>query len=279
MPENLMLDSGFSFFEIRVPECFFREYLLFFGNTVITDSPCITPISNLMGKEDKLILIIATLSVLLVFMDRQAKKQQEFIKANVRKISSKEFIGTLESKDREKENISDTLENRLHRQKEIQEVIQKIQNLLKEEKGKFIQRSGVLPALPLDEKQNTVLKLYYPRYRENKETEIQEVIRTIKGKVTPYTALKILQKGPLKNEKGYVNAFFENITIKDMIYEEDTKSIHIFFENSFYTENSPVMTDRLQQVCRTVRQFPDIEIVVIWLDTHPRFVMDKCNIL
>ncbi|MCS7204773.1 MAG: GerMN domain-containing protein [Leptospiraceae bacterium] len=236
-----------------------------------------------MNQEDKTILILLTTAVLLIFLDIQAKKQQEFIKNNVKKVSVKELVES--SKEAlnqvQKEEYINKVKTMIEQNiptEEILKTISKIKSLMSSNQlEQLYQKNKELLTLPIDQKENTNLKLYYLRFRDDKTTEIQEITRKIKGKITPAVALQILQKGPQEGEPNLVNAFYTNISIKNISYDEETKTFHLFFSLSFLSANSNVQRDRILQICHTIKQFPNIKNLIIWIDENPYFFLDDCS--
>ncbi len=257
-----------------------------------------------MNLEDKTLLVLFFSLIVIIFLDFQAKKQYHQIQKNIKKISVDELLEENKSnfekltrtieKNKEKRILEEEIEKVKDLQKKIERTndnfkenyseiqsknlkkieeeieikkknIQKLKEKLnKELENPYLRNISIL-TLPDDEKENTEFFLFFPGYKA-KKTEMFKVKRRIKGKVTPFVALNILQKGPTSSETGLVNAYYSAIKLEQISYEEDKKRIHLFFDNNYLSNNINIQKDRDDQVCLTLKQFSNIEEIYIWVE-------------
>jgi len=222
-----------------------------------------------MNFEDKVIITVISGIILTIFLDLQAKKQYHQVKNNIKKVS-----------------IEELLENKtIHKAKE------QVEEIYDESKEKVIESAKKIPQkiensylknleslnLPYNDAEITEINLYFPKFLKNKRTEMYQVSRKIKGKVNPITALNILQKGPQEKEAGLVNAYYEGLSFYKISYDEERQILHLFFNQNFYSHNDVIMKDRIDQICLTLKQFPEIKSIYYWIDNQLYLKQEKCE--
>ncbi len=256
-----------------------------------------------MTGEDKVILTLGFSLILAIFLDFQAKKQYHLLNKDIKKISVEELVSDNVNKfkkkvEEKKEKVEEEVQSMIEKKqdvikdylketkKELETSIKDTKNLKKiEELKKSLNEELKNPylkninqiALPSDDSNITELFLYFPKFKDNKKTEMYQVKRKIKGVVTPITALNILQKGPQSNETGLVNAFYEKIKIKDVDYIEERGIINLYFDENFLSKSSLIMNDRVHQICLTLKQFQNIKTIQIWVHQDLYVKLKECN--
>jgi len=238
--------------------------------------------------EDKTIITVFCCLVLGIFLDHQAKRQHQIIEKNIKKISLEELIEDNKKKLNRKleeipyEKVQDLYEDLKNKKiKKNVETLDQLKGQLELEnldKGKNLYLKNIHNLiLPFDESETTELFLYFPKLTKNKTTEMYQVKRKVKGKITPLVALSILQKGPLSNEQGLVNAYFEGINLIKISYNDDKQRLNLYFDDGFYSKNPIIMQDRVHQICLTLSQFENIKEVFIWINDQPYKKLNRCD--
>jgi len=97
-----------------------------------------------------------------------------------------------------------------------------------------------------------------------KETRMTEVKRQIKGKVDPVDLLELLQAGPTVREKGLVNAFDESVSIQRFRIVDGVAEVDVSAD--VHKMSRPVRQDRLDQICITLFQFHEINSIRLSVD-------------
>lgn len=255
-----------------------------------------------MTGEDKIILTLLFSLILTIFLDFQAKKQYNLVNKEVKKISIDELVGddfnklkrkveenkelieeetaSIQDKyDNIKQHIKDTkkeYEKTIQEQSKIKKIEELKKSLNDELKNPYLRNINQL-TLPYDDSNITQIFLYFPKFKDNKKTEMYQVKRKVKGAITPLTALTILQKGPLSEEAGLVNAFYDKIRIKNIDFIEDDGIINLYFDENFISKSSIIMNDRIHQICLTLKQFQNIKFIQIWINEDLYIKQKECN--
>lgn len=203
-----------------------------------------------MINEDKTILILLSILVLTIFLDLQAKKQQKKIRNDIKKISAEEIF---------------------HKQTMVEETKEKLENKINSFKEE-LEKNDI--NLSLNSNSNKIY-LYYPKL-VGKETVMYQFEKEVQGKIKPLDALKLLQKGPGK-EEGFVNAFYEGIQILNIRFDSINKQIHLYFGEDFITKNKTVMKDRIDQICLVLKQFKQIKEIYFWVEEDLYTKVSDCK--
>jgi spore germination protein GerM len=95
---------------------------------------------------------------------------------------------------------------------------------------------------------------------------MMKVQRIVPERIDARKALMILQKGPSAKEKGLVNAFDTSIEVKDL--RMNGEIVEVTLSESVHRMSAPVRKDRLDQLCLTLLQFPEIRGVRILVSGH-----------
>lgn len=122
-----------------------------------------------------------------------------------------------------------------------------------------------LPSIKKDGHLQTQLSLYYPGF-QGRKTVMMKVQRIVPERIDARKALMILQKGPSAKEKGLVNAFDTSIEVKDL--RMNGEIVEVTLSESVHRMSAPVRKDRLDQLCLTLLQFPEIRGVRILVSGH-----------
>jgi len=222
-----------------------------------------------MNFEDKVIITVISGIVLAVFLDLQAKKQYQHVKNNIKKVSIEELL-----EDKKIHKAKEQIEEVYEENKE--KVIESAKKIPQKIENSYLKNLESL-TLPYNDAEITEINLYFPRFLKNKKTEMYQVSRKIKGKVNPITALNTLQKGPLEKESGLVNAYYEGVSFYKISYDEEKQILHLFFDQSFYSHNDVIMKDRIDQICLTLKQFPEIRSIYYWIENQLYLKQEKCE--
>ncbi len=266
-----------------------------------------------METENRTILILFSVVVLLVFLDHQSDRQLRLAGLEkVERISAEDLTesisdearrldrlhrpaierevkrrvrnGLEDATDTVRDGAEDVSEEALDQAEELAgELDQEARRLVKRglnqalDKAKLklkevsLEESVVedVPVLPVIRKGNSLqtrMTLYFPGFKGRK-TVMMRVKRTVEGTVDPLRALEILQAGPTAREIGLVNAFDQGIKIKRLSIHGGLARVEL--SESVHRMSAPVRQDRLDQLCLTLFQFPEIKAIQIYVDGKP----------
>ncbi len=202
-----------------------------------------------MNFEDRTILIFLAIFIITIFLDKQAKKQQKsFIQNSIKKTKISELVPSREN-----------LPIDIH--KKAEKIEEKVQETFKEPK-----------------KNEFIYKLFYLRLAGKTENTLMYAVnRVFNTKPNPEILLENLRKGPSDNEPNLVNAFFKNIKIEKIQYNPQRKIVHLYFSDNFLSKNQRILKDRIDQICLTLKQLPEILEIYYWVNEEIYYKQSQCN--
>jgi len=178
------------------------------------------------------------LLILLIFMDMQARRHYRTIS------SSEENASDIKQKSKEKSERKKAAE--LFASDDEPDI----------DSGKSVKEI----ASPV----HGTIFVYYIRFRGGK-SELVRVKRS--GVKTPYTAIRLLQKGPLGQETGLLNPFDSSIKVNSIAIKDNKALIDL--SESMTSMSAPVISDRIDQIVFTLTQFPEVKAVSFYIEGKP----------
>lgn len=120
-----------------------------------------------------------------------------------------------------------------------------------------------LPSLKKDGQEFTTLALFFPAF-QGRRTAMVKVQRKVQGRVDPERALRLLQRGPESKERGLVNAMDSSVSLERVEFNRGIA--YVFAGPSIHRMNAAILQDRLDQICLTLFQFPQIRGVQLLVE-------------
>lgn len=235
--------------------------------------------------SNRILLILAGALILVTFMDMQARRHYEALRGPSEEIGdvARERLdratGALSEPIRERaetilgriESV-DSIEVAPELQQGARAAREHIERLSGESLGRALPRnleSGALPGVnlrPLDavEFRSDSFYLYFIRYRGGGSELVRVRRSAARGVVSLGRVIELLQQGPELRERGLLNAFDRSITVHSVRVENGVAIVDL--DARIGRMGNHVIRDRLDQLTRTLTQFPGVSGVQILVD-------------
>ncbi|MDH5655733.1 MAG: GerMN domain-containing protein [Spirochaetia bacterium] len=213
-------------------------------------------------QMNRIVLMMAGLLMLLVFMDHQARRHN----GNQFSMGSGDYLPPSGKLNQKLEQAVDSIQSPLE---PIRAPLEEILNT-PAEKLPIVNSTYNNPSttrIKLRSLETSTVDLYFIRFKSS-DSEIVRVRRSVPNSdISIYALVNLLQKGPLPEERGLLNAFDEKIRVHSAVLENGIVTIDA--DEAIGAMGAHVIHDRLAQISLTLFQFPEVQGIRLFVNGRP----------